>query len=374
VNRHLTLLTVAFAFSLLTAAPLARARDVDLDSFDPAPDQLGFTGFPSTRTPGNLGLDGTLWLGYGLRPVESEPLGVGGPEWVDHRIDATLSLQLGILSRGAVALRLPALLYQDAATLPGRDIATSAIGNPSIDARVRVLGAAVRPDGSVPDGAALALRGVVWLPLQTERTLFTDSATRAELSLLGDVETFGIGAGMALGYRYRPNDISAGQRRIRDQVRLAVGLRIPLPLLARAFEGKVKETVLAELDLGTDPGEPFERETTPLEARVAYRAVVGDVFLTAGVGAGLLGAVGSPDMRALVGIGYSPRKHDQDADGVPDGDDQCEHLPEDRDGFQDDDGCADDDNDGDLIVDEDDRCPMQAAEIGRDDDEDGCTD
>jgi hypothetical protein len=50
------------------------------------------------------------------------------------------------------------------------------------------------------------------------------------------------------------------------------------------------------------------------------------------------------------------------------------HLPEDRDGFQDEDGCADDDNDGDMIVDEDDRCPNASAEEGRDEDEDGCTD
>ena len=73
-------------------------------------------------------------------------------------------------------------------------------------------------------------------------------------------------------------------------------------------------------------------------------------------------------------FGWSPRTHDQDADGVPDSEDQCEHLPEDRDGFQDADGCADDDNDGDLIVDEDDQCPMEPAEVGRDEDEDGCTD
>jgi hypothetical protein len=50
------------------------------------------------------------------------------------------------------------------------------------------------------------------------------------------------------------------------------------------------------------------------------------------------------------------------------------HLPEDHDGFEDEDGCADDDNDGDLIVDEDDQCPLVPAEAGQDDDEDGCTD
>ena len=81
-----------------------------------------------------------------------------------------------------------------------------------------------------------------------------------------------------------------------------------------------------------------------------------------------------PDTLAPKPFGYALRKHDQDGDGIPDRSDKCPHVPEDRDGFQDEDGCADDDNYGDQIVDEDDRCPAEPAEWGHDDDEDGCTD
>jgi outer membrane protein OmpA-like peptidoglycan-associated protein len=52
---------------------------------------------------------------------------------------------------------------------------------------------------------------------------------------------------------------------------------------------------------------------------------------------------------------------DRDHDGVRDDVDKCPDEPEDRDGFQDDDGCPDPDNDGDGVLDADDRCPNEAG-------------
>ena len=69
-----------------------------------------------------------------------------------------------------------------------------------------------------------------------------------------------------------------------------------------------------------------------------------------------------------------PAPADSDEDGIDDDSDECVHLPEDLDGFADDDGCPDPDNDNDLIPDADDLCPNDEALEGRDDDEDGCTD
>ncbi len=48
---------------------------------------------------------------------------------------------------------------------------------------------------------------------------------------------------------------------------------------------------------------------------------------------------------------------DTDGDGIPDDIDRCPLDPEDKDGFQDEDGCPDPDNDGDGIVDALDACP-----------------
>ena len=47
---------------------------------------------------------------------------------------------------------------------------------------------------------------------------------------------------------------------------------------------------------------------------------------------------------------------------------------EDRDGFQDQDGCPEEDNDGDGVVDASDKCPNEAEKINGVDDDDGCPD
>jgi len=48
---------------------------------------------------------------------------------------------------------------------------------------------------------------------------------------------------------------------------------------------------------------------------------------------------------------------DNDQDGIPDAVDRCPNQPEDKDGFQDDDGCPDPDNDKDTVPDTEDKCP-----------------
>jgi outer membrane protein OmpA-like peptidoglycan-associated protein len=78
---------------------------------------------------------------------------------------------------------------------------------------------------------------------------------------------------------------------------------------------------------------------------------------------------------------------DTDGDGIPDDIDRCPLDPEDKDGFQDEDGCPDPDNDGDGIVDALDACPNNPGPLenrgcpvldrdgdGVPDDEDRCPD
>jgi outer membrane protein OmpA-like peptidoglycan-associated protein len=65
---------------------------------------------------------------------------------------------------------------------------------------------------------------------------------------------------------------------------------------------------------------------------------------------------------------------DTDGDGIPDVSDQCPNDPEDKDGFQDDDGCPDLDNDQDGIPDAVDKCPNDSEDRDGFEDEDGCPD
>jgi outer membrane protein OmpA-like peptidoglycan-associated protein len=63
---------------------------------------------------------------------------------------------------------------------------------------------------------------------------------------------------------------------------------------------------------------------------------------------------------------------DNDGDGVIDANDKCASEPEDRDGFADDDGCPERDNDGDGVSDVTDRCPSDAEDVDQFEDDDGC--
>ena len=67
-------------------------------------------------------------------------------------------------------------------------------------------------------------------------------------------------------------------------------------------------------------------------------------------------------------------QHDRDGDGIPDSVDACPDEPEDKDGFQDEDGCPDPDNDGDGIPDKDDKCPNDPEDKDGFQDADGCPD
>ncbi len=55
-------------------------------------------------------------------------------------------------------------------------------------------------------------------------------------------------------------------------------------------------------------------------------------------------------------------KTDVDGDGITDDVDQCPDEPEDKDGFEDENGCPDPDNDGDTVLDVDDGCPLEPGD------------
>jgi outer membrane protein OmpA-like peptidoglycan-associated protein len=65
---------------------------------------------------------------------------------------------------------------------------------------------------------------------------------------------------------------------------------------------------------------------------------------------------------------------DRDGDGIPDAQDACPDRPEDKDGFEDEDGCPDIDNDHDLVLDIADKCPNVPETYNGFEDDDGCPD
>jgi outer membrane protein OmpA-like peptidoglycan-associated protein len=69
-----------------------------------------------------------------------------------------------------------------------------------------------------------------------------------------------------------------------------------------------------------------------------------------------------------------PEEQDVDGDDIPDSRDQCILEPEDRDGYLDNDGCPEPDNDLDAILDASDNCANDPEDMDGYRDDDGCPD
>ena len=114
--------------------------------------------------------------------------------------------------------------------------------------------------------------------------------------------------------------------------------------------------------------EPVHRASTPTSTRSRPTSPAATPSTAcgrspAGGGRGFGNGIGAPDLRLFAAAAFAPDFRDRDHDGVYDVDDKCPDQPEDRDGFQDQDGCPDPDNDNDGIPDAQDKCPNEAEDL-----------
>jgi len=176
----------------------------------------------------------------------------------------------------------------------------------------------------------------------------------------------------------------AGVYEVTPRVAVAVEAQafVPLPDAAtygdcRRFNGD-KCSTIGSADYF---GDAKHGDLTTLVTLGTKLRLTADLTASAMIGTGQLGARGD-DFRITTGLVWAPQplgaaapgRHDRDNDGVPDSLDACAEEPEDKDGYQDEDGCPDLDNDSDGIADAADKCPLQAETINGVKDDDGCPD
>ncbi len=109
-----------------------------------------------------------------------------------------------------------------------------------------------------------------------------------------------------------------------------------------------------------------------------------DVVVAVGAGGDVFSSAHRHDLfRVFAGVSWAPSESakgvaaggiDSDGDGIPDAQDLCPNEPEDKDGFDDEDGCPDPDNDQDGIPDKLDKCPNEPEDKDGFQDDDGCPD
>ncbi len=132
--------------------------------------------------------------------------------------------------------------------------------------------------------------------------------------------------------------------------------------------------------------EVIAAKENPLTVTPGVRVRVGGLSATVGFSVAISGNDAStpsfdphdafPDwaVTASIGFGWPVTAADTDGDGIPDYRDECPNVPEDRDGYQDEDGCPDPDNDGDGIPDIVDGDPWLPEDLDGFEDDDGIPD
>jgi OOP family OmpA-OmpF porin len=358
-----------------------RAAGQDVQRFYPALDDAGFLGVEGTRTPGSWRGSLSAFTDWAAHPVELDTPS-GRVAAVQTRLLLHLGGELGLGGRGAIAVRVPLIAYQDG-PFHTSSAQVFTLVDPQLWLRYRLVGADMDKEDEPHDGPGLTVQGGVSLPLGKHAQVTTadvmlpvpvagrafagDGAARGDIALLGDFQLLGAGVALNLGYRHHfwnTKSVAASATGASEEFVFGAALKVPVPPLPM---------IAGVLELRGVSG--FQRAAdTALELDAGLRWHVAAWVFVLGGGAGLTRGVGAPDGRVFLGAYFVPPRNDSDHDGVKDADDACPYLAEDRDGFQDDDGCPDPDNDGDMVPDLDDKCPKQTAEEGHDDDEDGCTD
>jgi len=382
-------LSVVLVATAVTAARAQPAGDLALDPFHPAIDSRGYLTVNASQTLGHQELSfglGALSWGHKLLAFENGEARYS----VDDVITATLiaaygvhvgpaelefaaSLPLTILSGDRGPDNLGVLANPNDDQNFGLD--SQGIGNVGLHLKTRFL------KTSRPPHLGLGLIASVFLPTASPTASFMGEH-KLTPQLMGIVDQelgrrgrlrIALNGGIRLRSEASFTDTGnlgapATQRTIRQAAEIPFGLGIAYAITPQKFD------VVAEL-FGAIPLGNSE-DYQPLEALGGLKLYLArNSFLSLGAGRGLVPAKGgNPEVRAFIGIVFEPSLGDRDGDGLKDDVDRCPDDPEDRDQFEDEDGCPDPDNDRDRILDDDDRCPNVPENYNGFEDGDGCPD
>jgi OOP family OmpA-OmpF porin len=352
-------------------------------SFDPGANLIT----EPSRTPAsgewNLGAFAT----YSFRPVSVFKAGSGDVAFrpVEHIAGMDLGGTIGVSDRIAVGASLPLVLWQD-----GDSGMPSTISSASRAPQFGIGDAALSLKGTlIPNtGGGLGLASItsVTVPTGDRTSFYGDGSVTAQTRVAAEYSFVIVTANASVGYKARTDQHTwpapeAGGVTFGDEIPWSMGITMNPALFKIDPQNRHRIELAAHGWLPGGPVAPFglgdrgASALSPVMLTVDDRVEIGhyrDVYALYGADIGLNDAVGVPAFRLIAGIGWSPRDHDMDHDGVADDLDQCPEIAEDRDGFEDSDGCPDIDDDEDGIVDKEDACPRVKGVESTDPKKNGC--
>jgi outer membrane protein OmpA-like peptidoglycan-associated protein len=271
-----------------------------------------------------------------------------------------------------VALPITSQTSQDLDNAPvvPEGVSSTGLGNLRVVPKVSLLSS-----GGLAVGAALPIH------LPTGGSQFRGGAFTVQPRLLGEWTS---GGGLRLlanlGLNLRPKE-QVRNLVVANELAYGVGAEVPFGKLSAGG------TLVGAMGLGQGAQE------RPLELLATVRYRISDAFAAhLGGGPGLGNGYGTPGFRVFAGVAWvapegkaapqpepkpepkpAPPK-DSDGDGLTDDKDGCPNEAEDKDGFEDADGCPDTDNDKDGVADAGDACVSEPETQNGYQDSDGCPD
>ncbi len=378
-----------FFSALVSGAAVAEEGDFPVERFRPSTTRDGLLDVEWGGVGEHLQWDGALWVNYALNPLVIYDGDQRVGALIAHRVGGNLTGSIALFDWVELAADLPVVLFQtrDESLLPGavnaEALSATGIGDLRLAPKIRLLRSreqlidlAIIPAFTLPSEVPYGSSYVG----EAQPTFVPEvAASRA----LDDGPLSGLRGALNVGYRVRPEE------------RSLLNVTIGHELLYKAGVGyRFADTLHLPLELdatlsgSTYAFAPFRAaEESPLEVKAGVKydvfavpaaAGAGDSLVVqafGGAGTGLVNGFGTPDLRLFAGLRLGPpRDIDADDDGIADSVDACVNAAEDKDGFDDVDGCPDKDNDKDGIDDDKDACDNEAEDVDAFEDTDGCPD
>ncbi len=360
------------------AIPASNGAGMDTHLFRPAMDSKGFFTVNGTEVLGANQTSFGLIIDYGNDLLRVPYKGQSSNQLINHSFTGTFQFNYGLFNRVVVGVDLPVGLVvgdqqADGAGNPTspNQWATTSTNSQTLDligghAKWRItrltdpvgLALGVQIGGSptnAPHNAGADPGFFYWPQLMAEKKFGT-----------GGWFKLGANAGYR-GHTGRGTDITLRNGTYADGDLFTYG-------------GAASIRVLDPVDIIAETYGSYLLETGASSGVRASNEVVGGLklfveqnsYFILGAGPRYTPGFEAANVRAFLGFVFEPSIGDRDGDGIPDDLDKCPDEPEDKDGFQDDDGCPDPDNDNDGIPDINDKCPNEPEDMDGDHDEDGC--
>lgn len=365
--------------------PPSNGDGMDSHLFRPVVDAQGFFHNSGSEVlpAQNLSLSFVLDVGRNLLRTEPERTDAGSTALIQDSFQGTFGANYGLFGRAALGFQVPLILTSADDTVYDIGPTGETYDVTEVDAQKP---AAVLLHGKVrllrqERGPGVAVIAQVGFPVaEAARDLGSDPVVSfwPRIAVEQRFAARKLRVGLDLGYRMTGGEPTRFGRDTAGRAQLAEGELVSGDLATLGLG--ISYRALSALDLVAETYATYLANDSDPKQRLSQELLGGVKLFTDGRSYLML-AAGSrawstgyeaADVRMVLGFSYEPSIADRDGDGILDDVDDCPEVPEDFDGFQDDDGCPDPDNDGDGIPDQRDRCPNVPEDFDGDRDGDGC--